>query len=215
MKQIIKSLVIYMTLLILISCAVIDDKNKKGVGLTRNSFGELNPNKIKPGLSLCNSNLGMGLDEKLSGFIGGLIDPVRNSTGNDDKTLAKEELEKYFSFRSVTGHEVVRIINRDDYSIDFWLTGDATREAYHADEAASDYCKSRDNKISKYVGFSYKCGKDIEGPVVFNGKRVSAKEEELIVAYDCVEQKSKIVDNKKNVEATHRKSRKKTNQDDK
>lgn len=170
----------------LISCAQIKDAKEPGQGLTRNSFGKLNIEKLEPGISMCNSNIGMGVDEQLTKILGSIIDPARNQTGKPDETLTQDRLLKHFSFVSSSSGPVVRIIERTDNSVDFWFRADAVHEAYKSELAAQEYCKSRDDKTSKYVGFSYKCGDNVSIPVKMNGQRITAKDEEVIVAYDCI-----------------------------
>ena len=162
------------------------DKQPRGMGLVRTSFGPLNPQRLEPGTSLCNENIGFGIDEKLRGGLGFIFDGLRNKTGEPDQTLKNEELTQYFSFVAASGDPVIRVISRDDKSIDFWFWDDAASESQHAEKAAQAYCKSRNNRTAKYVGFSYRCGKEITVPVKINGQMTTVKEEERIVSYDCV-----------------------------
>jgi len=190
-------------ILSIVSCASINANLKKntsrGLGVTRASFGPLNPQRLEPGFSACNQNIGLGIDETLRKGLSTLIDPLRNTTGKPDVTLDKDELTPYFSFITIMGQPVIRIIDRTDNSIDFWFLGDAVREAHHADQAAQDFCKSRDSISAKYIGFSYRCGNSTATPVNINGQVVAFKEEERIVAYDCIKNGNSRQDEVKNL----------------
>lgn len=194
---------------LLTCCSGLKENQQKGVGLKRDSFGKLNHQPIEPGISYCNPNIGMGADAKLKDFLGSILNPPRNVTGNPDQTLVTDEIDKFFPFVAVAGEKVVIVIERNDHSIDFWLTGDAVRDAHNAEKAANYFCKSRDNKIEKYIGFSYKCGKDIPMPLSMNGQRVTVKEEEIIIAYDCIAQESPTINSEEKKTINRKKNKKK------
>ncbi|WP_446812231.1 hypothetical protein ACH50O_23455 (plasmid) [Methylomonas sp. 2BW1-5-20] len=170
-------------ILLLISCSGL--KKQPSSGLTRFSFGGLNGAKIEKGTSNCNENIGYGVDKALKESLGKLFDPVRNLMGKPDETLVKDEIMHHFSFTNSV-HPVISVIDRTDYSIDFWFKDDAVGEVYRADQAAQDYCMSRDNKNAVYVGFSFRCGNNIAVPLSINGQFIQVREEEVIVAYNCM-----------------------------
>lgn len=162
------------------------ERKPQGLGLSRGSFGELKPQRVEKGYSLCNQNIGLGIDKMLKDGLSPFFDSPRNVTGNADETLAKEELVPYFPFVAVMGEPVVRVIHRGDDSIDFWFKDDAASDSYHAEQAAMEYCKSRDHRTALYVGFSYKCGGPVSAPIKVNGQQITVLHEERIVAYNCI-----------------------------
>ena len=188
-------LITLLTLAILTGLVACDSSNptlsrilnapEHGVGLTRSSFGPLHPEVIPKGYSICNANIGAGLDLLLQEGIGALIDPLRNLMGKSDETINKEELNRYFGLRN-TSEPLVRIIDRTDTSIDFWFLDDAVREAWRVAPAAKEYCEGRGAKSAVYVGFAFQCGKETAVPLRINGSQPTVKAEQLIVAYDCV-----------------------------
>lgn len=172
---------------ILSGCGTLPMAQPEGVNLTRASFGPLNPQHLPAGLSLCNANIGGGIDSAVTSALGSLINPLRNPSGQPDANLSAEALTPYFSFLTTSAGPVIRVLQYNEGSIDFWFQGDAAREASKSESAAADYCHRRKQpKIARYVGFSYQCGKTSTLPVQVGSSRVQVVDEQIIVAYDCV-----------------------------
>lgn len=159
-------------------------KEPRGVGLTRASFGPLNPQVVPAATSLCNQNIGLGIDKWLLDTFGALVDKPRNYMGSPDQTLEKEELTRFFKLTTATD-PLVRVISRTPRSIDFWFFDDGVVHAQEATLAAEDYCRGRGRHHARYIGFSFKCGQVIQVPFTVNGNQSTVTEEERIVAFDC------------------------------
>ena len=185
--------------LLLSSCVELNNGSKQSkneldesLGLSRYSFGELNSAKLPQGAMLCGelrrqSKLSREISNWTIEKLSPVLDKPRDSTGNPDETLAKEELEVYFPLTNVFDRKLIRVINREDKSVDFWFKNDSIFSADKADEAANVFCTNRGFSSAEYVGFSYKCGKTHSYDFIkINGEGTSVTEEERILAYDCV-----------------------------
>jgi hypothetical protein len=133
---------------------------------------------------MCNQNIGGGVDKWMRDQLSWLVDKPRNAVSSVDPTLEKEELTNYFPLRNAS-EPLVRIINRSQDGIDFWLADDAVGYAYRTEPAAAEFCRNRQQRRSIYVGFSFRCEQTQQFPLRINGEIMSARHEEMIVAYDC------------------------------
>jgi hypothetical protein len=173
----------------------------RGTGLNRNSFGALNPERVNSPVGLvfvsqCTGNNNQSnpgteqLAEKISESImdllpaKGMMDSVGQVT---DQTLDKERLDHFFTYYRGEKHPLVRVIYRDDHSIDFWFDG-AFLRFKEADAAAREYC-GYNKKLAVFAGYKEMCGKEIKLPHIRlidpQNQEIHMRESDVIVAYNC------------------------------